>query len=121
MNGEDSQPITVETRRSVLKSQIRDLAAQVDSYKARTAAALGASVFILLIGAGAVYDILSGKSSLWSAVGLSRQGLSLLAGFCAIAGASLLMIGILRVRRRDRLKEAHLAALEEELADLGGE
>lgn len=121
MSGEDSQPATVQTRQSALKVQIQDLAAEIDSYKSRTAAALGASAFLLLIGGGALYDILGGKSSLWSAVGISREQLRWLAGLAIVAGALLLLMGIVRVRRRDRAREERLAALEEEYADLGDE
>ena len=119
MSAEQPESESIQDRRSSLKSQIRELGAEVDSYKTRTAAALGGGVFALLIAAGAVYDILSNKSSLWRTVGLSREELHWLAGLLTLAGAILLVIGIVRFRRQDRARGARLAALEEELAELG--
>ena len=118
MSGEDPRLETIQHRRALLKSRITEIGAEVDSYKARGAAALGGAVFALLMAAGAAYDIVAKKSSLWRTVGLSREGLHWLAGLFAIAGVAMLVIGVARTRRRDLARDAKLAELEEEMADL---
>ena len=118
MSGADPRAEDDQDRRSSLESRIKELGAEADSYKAGSAAAFGGAVFLLLIAAGAAYDIVTRKSPLWRAAGLSRGGLHWLAGVFAVAGAALLGIGIFRTRRRNPARDETLAKLEDELADL---
>ena len=101
-----------------MKSRIEELGGRVDSYKARTAAAMGAGVFILLIAGGAVYDNFTKNRSVWGTLGVSRDGLSWVAGGLVLAGAGLLAMGALRARRRDTINNSKLAEFEKELAEL---
>ena len=118
MSGDDTRIQDLRRRGSLLKSQIEEIGAQVDSRKARTAAALGGSVFLLLMAAGAAYDIVNKKSSVWGAVGISREELHWLAGLFAAVGLLLLCVGVARTRRRDPSRDAKLAELELEMAEL---
>ena len=118
MSGADLRAEDDQDRRSSLESRIKELGAEADSYKAGSAAAFGGAVFLLLIAAGAAYDIITRKASLWRAVGVSREGLHWLAGLFVVAGAALLGLGIVRTRRGDPARDETLARLEEELANL---
>ena len=118
MNVSEEPSESVQERRRELKSRIEELGGRVDSYKARTAAAMGAGVFILLIAGGAVYDHFTKNRSVWGTLGVSRDGLSWVAGGLVLAGASLLAIGVFRGRRRDTVPNSKLAELENELAEL---
>jgi hypothetical protein len=112
-------PLDIDTRRlRELRSVILDLGQEIDSYKAVTAAALGGGVFLGLLGAGAIYDIVSGNASVWGAVGITGSQLKSIATL--LSGLSLFLLGLAAVRilRRDRSRDARLARLEEEMADL---
>src|SRR5262245_57867454 len=84
-----------------LRSDIRDLGYEIDSRKAAIAAAMGGGVFLLLLAAGAFYDLVSGNTSIWNIVGASRNVIWLVAGLLAAAGAGLLALGVVRHRLRD--------------------
>ena len=90
-----------DARLKTLRSNISDLAYQVDSHKTRTAAALGAGVFLLLLAAGMFYDVVSGKSGIWLTIGIDHGALIWVAiAFGAIATV-LLLIGFVLSKRRD--------------------
>ena len=118
MSRGDSEKKPAEDRRSHLKSQIRELGAHVDSNKARTAAHLGGGVFLLLLAAVTIHDLVRGKTSIWQTVGVSREVLHWLGGLLAIGGLVLLLIGIAGRRGADRVRQSRLAALEDELSEL---
>lgn len=107
-----------ENRARDLRARISDVAQEIDAHKAKTGAAMGGAVFLLLLAFGAGYDLVSGKIHLWSTFGFTRSTLQWLAA--ALAASSLLLFGLaaLSERRRDRDKEALLDDLEQELAEL---
>lgn len=118
MQHEQSHLSDVDRRIRELREQISDAGQEVDSYKARTAAALGGGVFLLLLALGAWYEILAGSPSIWTAIGLTRTGFYFIAGALAASSLGLLALAWIRERRRDLAREARLDELEEEFADL---
>jgi hypothetical protein len=108
----------VDRRLSELRDRISDEGQQLDSYRAKTAAALGGGVFLLLLAIGACYEIISGTSSIWTAIGLTRGGFYVVAGGLVVASLALLVLAWARERRRDLAREARLDKLEQEFADL---
>ena len=101
-----------------LRSSINDLGHQVDSYKTKTAAALGGGVFLLLLAAGAAYDLLAQKSASWLMLGVSRATLTWIAyglGSCAIILVSLALV---RIRRRDVTLDVRLDQMEQEYSEM---
>src|SRR6266850_3866648 len=101
-----------------LRSSINDLGHQVDSYKTKTAAALGGGVFLLLLAAGAAYDLLVQKSASWLMLGVTRGTLAWIAyglGSCAII---LVLLALVRIRRRDITLDVRLDKMEQEYAEM---
>jgi len=101
-----------------LRSSISDLGHQIDSYKAKSAAAAGAGVFLLLLAALATYDLSTGKSEVWGVQGLSREilvGIAIAFGGGAII---LLVYAFTRITRRDHNLDARLDLMEQEYAEL---
>jgi hypothetical protein len=99
-----------------LRSSINDLGHQVDSYKAKTAAALGGGVFLMLLAAGGAYDLVARKSASWLVLGVTRETLIWIAyalGGCAII---LLLVAVVRMRRRDTTLDVRLDEMEQEYA-----
>jgi hypothetical protein len=109
---------SLDRRLGELREQISDAGQQVDSYRAKTAAALGGGVFLFLLALGACYEILSGNPSIWAAIGLSRAGFYIVAGGLLVASLALFALAWIRERRRDLACEAKLSELEQEFADL---
>ncbi len=107
-----------QERLKELRSQISEIGQEIDSYRTVTAASMGGGVFLLLLGLGAVYDLLTGNTSLWSKLGVARSELYWLAGALLALSLVLLATAFLRHRRRDLEREAHLIELEDEMADL---
>lgn len=101
-----------------LRSSISDLGHQVDSYKTKSAAALGGGVFLLLLAVGAAYDLVARKSGAWGTLGVARETLVWIA--CGLGGGAivLLLFAFVRVRRRDSNLDARLDQLEQEYAEL---
>lgn len=103
-----------------LRSRISDLGHEVDSYKTKTAAALGGGVFLMLLAAGAAYDLFVHKSAAWLMLGVTHETLAWMVyglGGCAIG---LVMFAIVRLRRRDTSLDVALDQLEEQYAELLG-
>src|SRR5690349_15435034 len=92
---------SVESRLIQLRSNINDLGHAIDLYKAKTGAALGAGVFLLLLAAGAAYDLITDKGKAWLALGIARDALILIAVGLAVAAFTSLGIALIRVKRRD--------------------
>jgi hypothetical protein len=108
----------LEAQLRIMRSSISDLGYQLDSYKTKTAAALGGGVFLLLLAAGAAYDLVAGKVGMWLTLGATRESLVWIT--CGLgAGATILLVfGFLRVRRSEISAKARLEELEQEYANL---
>jgi hypothetical protein len=103
---------------TTLRNDIRDLGDQVDSYQAKTAGALGAGVFLLLLALGGAYDLINHNTSLSGAIGISQASFRTLVIGLGGGGGVLFLFGLIRRWRRDREQETRLAELEQELARL---
>jgi hypothetical protein len=101
-----------------LRSGISDLGHQVDSYKTKTAAALGGGVFLLLLAAGAAYDLAANKSASWLMLSVTRETLAWIAyglgGFAIV----LVVLALIRIRRRDVTLDVRLDQMEQEYAEM---
>jgi hypothetical protein len=109
---------SIENQLAELRARISEAGDAEDSYRAGTAAAMGGGTFLLLLCAGAVYDLIWGGAAAWAAVGIGRSGLQWIAGGLAIAGFYLLGRARQRDRQRDRQRETALKELEAEYARL---
>lgn len=107
-----------DRRMRELREQISDAGREVDTYRAKTAAALGGGVFLLLLAIGAWYEILAGNPSIWNAIGLTRTGFYFIAAVMLAASLGLFALAWSRERRRDLVRETGLDRLEEEFAAL---
>ena len=101
-----------------LRSGILDLGYEIDAYKTRTAAALGAGVFLLLLGAGAAYDLVASKVGMWSTLGVTREELIWITIGLGGAATILLASGFRRARGPDVSLRARLEQMELEYAEL---
>ena len=97
---------------------ISDEGQAVDSYKAATAALMGLGVFLGLLSLGGLYEIVAGNARLWLSFGVTREMLYWVTGGLAAVSLVLFAAAARRERRRDRDREARLASLETELAEL---
>src|SRR5690242_20734253 len=98
----------VDAELQKLRSNISELGYQIDSYKTKTAASLGGGVFLMLLAAGAGYDLLTSNGGVWLSVGLDHQQLVLLSGTLAVVALVLLVTGFVRLRRRDDEAQSRL-------------
>jgi membrane protein implicated in regulation of membrane protease activity len=101
-----------------LRSLISEEGQAVDAYKATTAAALGAAVFLGLLALGGGYEIVADNARLWLGFGITHSTIYWITGILAFASLALFAIAAVRERQRDRNREARLDKLENELADL---
>jgi hypothetical protein len=101
-----------------LRSSISDLGHQVDSRKTLTAASLGAGVFLLLLAAGAAYDLIDHRGGAWLTLGITREILIWTAGALGAGAIVLLVFGFVRVRMRDTKVDARLEQMMQEYAEL---
>lgn len=101
-----------------MREQISDTGQQIDSYRAKTAAALGGGVFLLLLAIGACYEIIADNPLLWLPIRITRLAFYFIAGALIAASLGLLALAWMRERRRDLACEAKLDELEEEFAML---
>jgi hypothetical protein len=108
----------LEAQLKKMRSSIIDLGYQVDSYKTKTAAALGGGVFLLLLAAGAVYDLVAGKVGMWLTLGATRETLVWITSGLGAGATILLVFGFRRVQRSEISAKARLEELEQEYADL---
>ena len=79
---------------------------------------MGAAVFLLMLGAGATYDLLTHNAALSIALGVTGETLSRIALGCGLAALALVAHAIVRSRLSDQSCDAELARLEQEYADL---
>jgi hypothetical protein len=108
----------LEAQLKKMRLSISDLGYQVDSYKTKTAAALGGGVFLLLLAAGAVYDLVAGKVGMWLTLGATRETLVWITSGLGAGATILLVFGFRRVQRFEISAKARLEELEQEYADL---
>jgi len=101
-----------------LRSSISDLGYQVDAYKTKTAAALGAGVFVLSLAALGAYDLVASNGGVWLNLGLSRENVVWISSALGAGAAILLILGFLRVRASDNGVRAKLERMEREYAEL---
>ena len=99
-----------------MRGRIRDLGYEVKAHKASIALSMGAGVFLILLAAGAGYDLIAGKASIWSPLGITRDTLMWVAGGGGAGGLLLLAQGLMRQRSSER--EVRLDELEQEYAEL---
>src|SRR5437773_647578 len=111
-------PESTDAKLTNLRSGISDLAHQIDLYKTKTGAALGGGVFMVLLSAGAAYDLIAEKAAAWSMLGVTRQTLISIAIGLAVGAILLLTTGLVRVRRRDASLDTKLDQMEQEYAEL---
>jgi hypothetical protein len=109
---------SIEKRILEVRSRISDLGFEIDAEKAGLGLAMGAGVFLILLGALAGYDLLTGKAGIWVAVGVTQDTLQWVAFGCGGVGAALIAQAAARRARRDRKRETELADLEEEYTQL---
>jgi len=109
--------LTHDQRTAALKSDITTLGGRVDSYKAKTAGALGGGVFLLLLAAGGMYDLLNHNDSLRSAIGASAGVFQAVVIALSVIGLLLMLTAVFREIRRDPSHQLRLEQLERELAD----
>lgn len=101
-----------------LRSSISDLGYQVDAYKTKTAAALGAGVFFLFLAALGAYDLVASNGGVWLNLGLSHENVVWISSALGAGAVILLILGFLRVRASDNGVRAKLERMEREYAKL---
>jgi|SRR5215510_3946311 len=115
-DSDNCESIDVQLRN--LRSSISDLGYEVDSFKAKIAAALGLGVFLLLLSAGAAYDLFSTKQLVWQMLGVSREALTWITAIAGSVAIGLLLYGFLLMRGADSDARARLEQMEEQYAEL---
>jgi hypothetical protein len=114
----DNRPDDLEKRMTELRGQISDLGYEADAGKAAAALLMGGGVFVLLLGLLAAYDLFKGRAGIYAPLGITRDLLQWIAWGGIGLGALAILRTVTRHHRRDRAREAELAALEEEYARL---
>jgi hypothetical protein len=114
-------PSIDNTAIAALRNDIRDLGDQIDSYKARTAGAIGAGVFLLLLALGGAHDLISHNTSISGAIGITQADFKWIVIAFGAGGVGLMLLGLFRQWRRDRGREILLATMQRELARLEDE
>jgi hypothetical protein len=109
---------SIDSQLNNLRSSISDLGHRIDSHKTTTAATLSGGVFLLLLAAGAAYDLVAGKSAVWLALGMTREDLIWVASGLGGGAMLLLALSFVRLRGRDRSLDARLDRMEQEYAEL---
>ena len=109
---------SLDTQLKNLRTSISDLGYQVDSYKTKTAAALGSGVFMLFLGVLVAYDLVTGRGGVWLFLGITREALVWMASGLGVTAIVLLLVGFRRVRLADTGVRANLDSMEREYAEL---
>ena len=109
---------SIDVQLQTLRSSISDLGYEVDSFKAKIAGALGLGVFLLLLSAGAAYDLISAKQLVWQMLGVSREALTWITAIAGGVAIGLLWYGLALMKGADSNARAKLEQLEEEYAEL---
>lgn len=113
-----TEAVEIDQRLNETRSRISDLGHEIDARKAAVARSMGGAVFLLMLAAGATYDLVTHNSALSIALGVTGETLLRIALCCGLAGFALMAHAIVRSRFRDRLQDVELAELEEAYADL---
>lgn len=101
-----------------LRSRISDAGHEIDARKAAVARSMGGAVLLLMLAAGAAYDLITNNPTLLVKFGLMRETLTRIALGCGLAGLALVGHAIVRSRLSDQSRAVELARLEQEYADL---
>ncbi len=112
------EALAIEQRLNETRSRISDLGYEIDARKAAVARSMGGAVFLLMLAAGAAYDLVTGNAALSLALGVTRETLLRIALGSGLAGLALLAHAVVRSRFSDRSRDAELATLEHGYADL---
>ena len=110
LEGNKVEPL--DTQLASLRSSIRDLYFQIESYKTKTAAALGGGVFMALLAMLAVYDLVAGKGAVWRSLQITSETLVWMAAVLGGAATILLIVGARRARLSDTGVRAKLDSME---------
>jgi hypothetical protein len=112
------EAVEIDKRLNETRSRISDLGHEIDTRKAAVARSMGGAVFLLMLAAGATYDLVTDNAALAIALGVTGESLLRVALCCGLAGIALLAHAFVRSRLRDRFLDVELAELEEAYADL---
>lgn len=104
-------------RISALQSEISDLAAITDGYKARAALAAGAAVFLILLGVLGAYDLATGKAGIWLTVGFDEATVRRITLASGVMGL-LMIVWVFLGKKRQREMESKLSNLEHQLGEM---
>jgi hypothetical protein len=110
LEGDKVEPLDTQLAR--LRSSIRDLYFQIESYKTKTAAALGGGVFMALLAMLAVYDLVAGKGAVWRSLQITSETLGWMAAVLGVSSTVLLIVGVRRARLSDTGVRAKLDSME---------
>ena len=117
LNTSESDALAIDRQLNETRSRISDLGHEIDARKATVARSMGAAVFLLMLSAGAGYDLITHNAALSVVLGVTRETLSRIALCCVLAGLALLAHAVVRSRFSDRSRDAELARLEQDYAD----
>ncbi|MFY9609802.1 MAG: hypothetical protein WAU45_14435 [Blastocatellia bacterium] len=112
------EALAIDHRLNETRSRISDLGHEIDARKATVARSMGGAVFLLMLSAGAAYDLVTHNAALSIVLGVTRETLLRIALGCGLAGLALLAHAIVRSRFSDQSHDAELAELEHAYADL---
>lgn len=112
------EALAIDQRLNETRSRIRDLGHEIDARKAAVARSLGGAVFLLMLSAGAAYDLVTNNAALSIGLGVMRETLLRIALCCGLGGLALLALAIVRSRFSDKSLDAELEELEHAYADL---
>ena len=112
------EAVAIDQQLKETRSRISDLGFEIDARKAAVARSMGGAVFLLILGAGAAYDVVTHNAVLSIVMGVTRETLVRVALGCGLGGLALLAHAIVRSRFSDRSRDAELVELEHAYADL---
>ena len=112
------EALAIDQRLNQTRSRISDLGCEIDARKAAVARSMGGAVFLLMLAAGAAYDLVTHNAALSIALGVTRETLLRIALCCGLGGLALLVHAFVRSRFSDQSRDAELATLEHAYAEL---
>ena len=113
-----SETLAIDEDLRELRSRISDLGHEIDARKGTIARSMGGAVFLLMLAAGAAYDLMTRNVTLLISLGIARDTLTRVAYGCGVAGVALLVHALMRLRLDDHARLAELAKLEQEYSTL---
>ncbi|HLG16497.1 MAG TPA: hypothetical protein VJH03_18620 [Blastocatellia bacterium] len=114
-----SSTTSIDVRLTKLRSRISDIGQQIDSQRAKTGAALGGGVFLLLLAVGGFYEAVWGQPAFWSELGITAIQFRWITVALFVVGFGALAVGAARVVRRGRNRyDVELEDLQRELERL---